>query len=211
MKHVGVKNIFRDGVSYDKKIEYLHLRAERIDRGSGYGDCWEDTVVSKSNSNYPQMNGSQGVHTVVWYILYSRLGRRPEVTGHICNSRACINPTHIEEINDQLNVIDSAQFGSSKGSKSTPLCPVADYIGVSWYMQQRKWHAHGPMKHGKQPYYGRFDTQQEAARETLPRFEQALLAMPAHIRATRIWQRNHEKIVSQMIELGSAQVVQQAA
>ncbi len=85
---------------------------------------------------------------------------------------------------------------------------VSSYLGVYWDKQKRKWHAVSPCdEQGKLHFLGLFTEQEDAARITLLCFKQALLAMPAHVKATHIWRRNYDKVRMQTQELELALLV----
>lgn len=115
MRKIGDKAVFPyRGMSDQEKLNWIYQFVLLVVRVPELGACWEETLLSKSNTGYPHMHSSHGSRTVVQYVLFVRFGHWPEAVGHICNNPACINPAHLEEITQRLNMIDGAQFGQKR-------------------------------------------------------------------------------------------------
>ncbi len=201
------------GWALKDKLEYLYTHAMRVDRGSGYGECWEDTLCRRTGDDgrgyeygYPYMWGSLGERTVVSYILFVRLGRKPEQSGHVCHNNACINPAHVEEISNWLNQIDKSLMHSKRGDY-TSLCPGVSRNTYHNALEVR-FCGHGG---GKKKHIAYRKSDKEAARVALPHYLDELYQEPPHIQRTMIWQRCHDRLLELMAEVGLYEEMARAA
>jgi len=71
------------------------------------GDCWVWTA-SKHPGGYGQIamkpRGMRGAHRVAWEMLRGPVPEGMQLD-HLCRNRACVNPAHMEVVDQRTNVL----------------------------------------------------------------------------------------------------------
>jgi len=98
----------KDGIleKLNKKIKHENV-SENVEKKS---KCHIYTGYVSKNNGYSMIKGKM-VHLIVCEHKYGRKRKRNEVTRHLCNVRACVNPEHLVFGSSRENNIDSRNDG----------------------------------------------------------------------------------------------------
>lgn len=117
--------------------------------------CWL-WKGARSNVGYAQMhlNGKTAyVHRVVYEMLRGPIAEGM-VLDHVCHTRHCVNPEHLQQVTNKQNVENRA---------GAPRHSVIGVRGVSYNKQTGKYYARAT-EHYKTHREGEYDTVEEAAK-----------------------------------------------
>lgn len=103
--------------TYEQKVETFW---KHVDRSGGDNACWPWTswMNSKGYGKFKLCGWHSSAHRIAYAVTHGEIPEGYDID-HICNNRACCNPSHLQAISHRENVLRSENTIAGRQSRQT--------------------------------------------------------------------------------------------